>query len=103
MLSFQPLSCPPAMRYHVVSRQGKMYKYLIRGDSEGYVLIWNIPEVSNSQLAQIKQEDFLKPPGESHSSGCLHRFSSSTALLLAPKLGLCCMELAKMKWYFSVL
>jgi len=52
------------MRYHVVSRQGKMYKYLIRGDSEGYVLIWNIPEVSNSQLAQIKQEDFLKPPGE---------------------------------------
>jgi hypothetical protein len=39
-----------------------MYKYLIRGDSEGCVLIWNIPEVSNSQLAQIKQEDFSKPP-----------------------------------------
>jgi hypothetical protein len=52
------------MRYHVVSRQGKMYKYLIRGDSEGCVLIWNIPEVSNSQLAQIKQEDFSKPPGK---------------------------------------
>ena len=64
MLSFQLLSCPPAMRYHVVSRQGKMYKYLIRGDSEGCVLIWSIPEVSNSQLAQIKQEDFSKPPGE---------------------------------------
>jgi hypothetical protein len=42
-----------------------MYKYLIRGDSEGCVLIWNIPEVTNSQLAQIKQEDFAKPPGES--------------------------------------
>ncbi|XP_021936381.1 WD repeat-containing protein 7 isoform X5 [Zootermopsis nevadensis] len=60
--SDKPLSCPPAMRYHVVSRQNKMYKYLIRGDSEGCVLIWNIPEVTNSQLAQIKQEDFAKPP-----------------------------------------
>ncbi|KAJ9576411.1 hypothetical protein L9F63_006723, partial [Diploptera punctata] len=60
--SDKPLSCPPAMRYHVVSRQGKMYKYLIRGDSEGCVLIWNIPEVTNSQLSQIKQEEFVKPP-----------------------------------------
>ncbi|PNF24262.1 WD repeat-containing protein 7, partial [Cryptotermes secundus] len=60
--SDKPLSCPPAMRYHVVSRQGKMYKYLIRGDSEGCVLVWNIPEVTNGQLAQIKQEDFAKPP-----------------------------------------
>jgi hypothetical protein len=42
-----------------------MYKYLIRGDSEGCVLVWNIPEVTNSQLVQIKQEDFAKPPGES--------------------------------------
>ena len=41
-----------------------MYKYLIRGDSEGSVLIWNIPEVTNSQLAQIKQEEFVKPPGK---------------------------------------
>ncbi|XP_069687986.1 WD repeat-containing protein 7 isoform X7 [Periplaneta americana] len=58
----KPLSCPPAMRYHVVSRQGKMYKYLVRGDSEGCVLVWTIPDVTNSQLAQIKQEDFVKPP-----------------------------------------
>ena len=49
----------------MVSRQGKMYKYLIRGDSEGCVLIWNIPEVTNSNLAQMKQEEFVKPPGKS--------------------------------------
>jgi hypothetical protein len=91
------------MQYHVVSRQGKMYKYLIRGDSEGCVLIWNIPEVTNSQLAQIKQEDFAKPPGEFHSSGYWHRCSSLTVLLLASAQGLCCMELAKMKCYFSLL
>jgi hypothetical protein len=86
MLSFQPLSCPPAMRYHVVSRQGKMYKYLIRGDSEGCVLVWNIPEVTNSQLAQIKQEDFAKPPGE--CALCVtffywHKTSSLPVFLLA--------------------
>ncbi|XP_063230769.1 WD repeat-containing protein 7 isoform X3 [Bacillus rossius redtenbacheri] len=59
----KPLSCPPALRYHVMTRQGKTLKYLVRGDSEGKVMIWNVPEVSNSQLAQIKQEDFDKPPG----------------------------------------
>ncbi|XP_067003219.2 WD repeat-containing protein 7 isoform X2 [Anabrus simplex] len=59
----KPLSCPPAMRFHLVSRQGKMLKYLVRGDSEGCVLVWSIPDVTNSHLAQIKQEEFSKPPG----------------------------------------
>ncbi|XP_052130917.1 WD repeat-containing protein 7 isoform X1 [Frankliniella occidentalis] len=59
----RPMSCPPAMRYHEVSRSGKVQKYLLRGDSDGAVVVWNIPEVTNSQLAQIKQEEFDKPPG----------------------------------------
>ena len=57
------MSCPPAMRYHEVSRSGKVQKYLLRGDSDGAVVVWSIPEVTNSQLAQIKQEEFDKPPG----------------------------------------
>nr|CAD7568431.1 unnamed protein product [Timema californicum] len=59
----KPLSCPPAMRYDVVSRQGKLLRYIVRGDSEGKVVIWNIPEITNGQLAQFKQEDFSNPPG----------------------------------------
>ncbi|CAG2055275.1 unnamed protein product [Timema podura] len=55
----KPLSCPPAMRYDVVSRA----RYIVRGDSEGKVVIWNIPEITNGQLAQFKQEDFSNPPG----------------------------------------
>lgn len=57
------MSCPPAMRYHEVNRSGKVHKYLLRGDSDGAVVVWSIPEVTNSQLAQIKQEEFDKPPG----------------------------------------
>lgn len=52
------------MRYHEVSRSGKVHKYLLRGDSDGAVVVWSIPEVTNSQLAQIKQEEFDKPPGK---------------------------------------
>nr|CAD7396009.1 unnamed protein product [Timema poppensis] len=59
----KPLSCLPAMRYDVVSRQGKLLRYIVRGDSEGKVVIWNIPEITNGQLAQFKQEDFSNPPG----------------------------------------
>ncbi|XP_059484205.1 WD repeat-containing protein 7 isoform X1 [Neocloeon triangulifer] len=63
----KPLSCPPAMRFfQAVSQQGKptckYQKLLIRGDSEGAIKFWDVPDVSNNQLAQIKQEDFNKPP-----------------------------------------
>ena len=51
------------MRFHVVSRLGKLTKLLVRGDSEGQVIVWTIPDVTNNQLAQIKQEDFKLPPG----------------------------------------
>lgn len=51
------------MRFHVVSRLGRLTKLLIRGDSEGQVIVWTIPDVTNNQLAQIKQEDFKLPPG----------------------------------------
>ncbi|KAK7866525.1 hypothetical protein R5R35_002482 [Gryllus longicercus] len=59
----KPLSCPPAMRFHLVSRGGRFLKYLLRGDSEGQVLAWAVPDVSGSQLAQLRQEEFARPPG----------------------------------------
>lgn len=47
------------MRFVTTQRQGKSYRYLLRGDSEGYVLVWHIPEISASQLQEIQLQ---KPP-----------------------------------------
>ncbi|KAJ8967395.1 hypothetical protein NQ314_002901 [Rhamnusium bicolor] len=54
-----PLSCPPAMRFITTYRHNKQYRYLLRGDSEGYVLVWNIPDISTAQLQEIQHQ---KPP-----------------------------------------
>ncbi|XP_044011443.1 WD repeat-containing protein 7 isoform X4 [Aphidius gifuensis] len=49
----KPLSCPPAMRLVTVQRQTKTLKYLLRGDSEGVVILWSVPEITNQQLQDI--------------------------------------------------
>lgn len=62
MYIFQPLSCPPAMRLVTVQRQNKTLKYLLRGDSEGVVILWTVPEMTTQQLAQVSQNDGSTPP-----------------------------------------
>ncbi|XP_012268313.2 WD repeat-containing protein 7 isoform X11 [Athalia rosae] len=57
----KPLSCPPAMRLVTVQKHNKTIKYLLRGDSEGVVVLWTLPEVTSQQLLQINQNDY-KPP-----------------------------------------
>lgn len=58
----QPLSCPPAMRLVTVQRQSKTVKYLLRGDSEGVVVLWTVPDITSQQLAQINQTDGITSP-----------------------------------------
>lgn len=53
------LSCPPAMRFVTTQKNNKSWRYLLRGDSEGYVLAWHIPDISSTQLAEIRNH---KPP-----------------------------------------
>lgn len=55
----KPLSCPPAIRLVTTQRYGNSFRYLVRGDSEGYVLVWNIPEITQNQLQDIQLQ---KPP-----------------------------------------
>lgn len=55
--TLQPLSCPPAMHLVNVQRQNKSVKYLLRGDSEGVVILWTVPEVTAEQLVLIRQKD----------------------------------------------
>lgn len=44
------------MRFVTTRRQNREYRYLLRGDSEGYVLVWNIPEISPAQLHEIQNQ-----------------------------------------------
>ncbi|XP_034938859.1 WD repeat-containing protein 7 isoform X3 [Chelonus insularis] len=49
----KPLSCPPAMRLVTVQRQNKTIKYLIRGDSEGVIMLWTVPEMTSQQISEL--------------------------------------------------
>lgn len=51
------------MRFITTNRHNKQnkYRYLIRGDSEGYVLVWNIPDISPAQLEEIQKQKPLQP------------------------------------------
>ncbi|KAG8267844.1 WD repeat-containing protein 7 [Homalodisca vitripennis] len=52
------LSCPPAIFFMESQQHGKL---LLRGDSEGSIMVWQVPEVTDTQLAQIKQGNTDKP------------------------------------------
>lgn len=47
------------MRFVTTVKHDRQYRYLLRGDSEGYVLVWNIPDISAAQLQEIQRQ---KPP-----------------------------------------
>lgn len=47
------------MRLVTTQRQGESFRFLLRGDSEGFVLVWHIPEVSPDKLKEIQMS---KPP-----------------------------------------
>ncbi|ESO96910.1 hypothetical protein LOTGIDRAFT_159662 [Lottia gigantea] len=55
----KPLVCTPAMTY-CKSVNGR--KNLLRGDSEGKVIIWTLPEVSEKQMTLVRQESFDRLP-----------------------------------------
>ncbi|CAH1117289.1 unnamed protein product [Phaedon cochleariae] len=59
----KPLSCPPAMTFITTSRNSRQTRsrYLLRGDSEGYVLAWRIPELSAAQLDEIQRQKLPQP------------------------------------------
>ncbi|XP_052868793.1 WD repeat-containing protein 7 [Anopheles cruzii] len=52
----KPLSCPPTMKLVTSNRGGKTQKYLLRGDSEGYVNIWDVPDITLEQIKQIQNQ-----------------------------------------------
>lgn len=61
--SEKTLACSPAMILHSSLRgDSQTTKLLVRGDSEGQVVIWKLPEVSERQMTLVRQESFDRLP-----------------------------------------
>lgn len=41
------------MKFVTTQRQGVSYRYLLRGDSEGYVLVWNITDITEEHFQKV--------------------------------------------------
>ncbi|KAL5022011.1 hypothetical protein ScPMuIL_001166 [Solemya velum] len=61
MYSDRSLACSPAMLFHV-NHNKKPSQLLVRGDSEGQVIVWTLPEVTERQMTLVRQESFDKLP-----------------------------------------
>lgn len=59
----QPLACPPAMRYYHSTALGKI---LLRGDSEGAVKAWIVPEFPIEEIVSMKSRKDFKPERKLH-------------------------------------
>lgn len=57
----QPLSCPPAMRLVTGQQGNKTLKFLLRGDSEGVIMLWTVPETTSQELSQHNSPPMLPP------------------------------------------
>ncbi|XP_059089612.1 WD repeat-containing protein 7-like [Tigriopus californicus] len=57
----RPLKCPPAFKYLIFSRDGKWMKYLIRGDCDGRLAVWKIPDTPDCASMQLKHETSADP------------------------------------------
>ena len=49
------------MRLVPVQRGNLTQKFLLRGDSEGVVMLWTVPEISGQEMTQINQNDNTPP------------------------------------------
>ncbi|XP_013407449.1 WD repeat-containing protein 7-like isoform X2 [Lingula anatina] len=61
VLQEQKLVCSPAMTYFF-GTMWKQQKMLLRGDSEGRIVVWCIPEVTEQQMTLVRQESFDRLP-----------------------------------------
>lgn len=47
------------MKLVTTSRGGKCQRYLLRGDSEGYVTLWTVPELGIEEIKKMNDEQLL--------------------------------------------
>lgn len=44
------------MKLITTTRNGKSFRYLLRGDSEGYVTLWTVPDISMDDIKKLNAE-----------------------------------------------
>lgn len=57
----RPLDCPPAFKYLIFSKDGKWMKYLMRGDCDGRLSMWKIPDTPDCASMQLKHDSGEAP------------------------------------------
>lgn len=48
------------MKIITTSRNSKTQRFLLRGDSEGYVTLWNVPDITIEEVKQIQDRNTIK-------------------------------------------
>ena len=48
---------------YILGRREKESKLLLRGDSEGRLVMWSLPDVNDNKMKLVRQESFHKLPG----------------------------------------
>lgn len=48
------------MKMITTQRNGKSQRFLLRGDSEGYVTLWTVPEITIEEVKQIQDRNAIK-------------------------------------------
>lgn len=48
------------MKIITTSRNGKSQRFMLRGDSEGYVTLWNVPDITIEEVKQIQDKNVPK-------------------------------------------
>lgn len=48
------------MKILATARNGKSQRFLLRGDSEGYVTLWNVPDITIEAVKQIQDGNAIK-------------------------------------------
>ena len=55
--SHKNLECPPVFKYLIFSKDGKWMKYLLRGDADGRLAVWKIPDTPECAMMQLKRSE----------------------------------------------
>lgn len=48
------------MKILTTSRGGRTQRFLLRGDSEGYVTLWNVPDIAMEEVKQIQDSNQIR-------------------------------------------
>lgn len=48
----KPLSCPPSMKLVSTQKNDKLQFHLLRGDSEGYITLWTVPDINSEEITK---------------------------------------------------